>query len=100
MSSTLNQSLCTALGVDATNAVGVTLRLRAGQLPRLTIHRQLIDVNQVKPITERYTLQPAPAPCSHEWDGPTWKSDDGLAESVTCSRCGISAMDHDLRTAP
>ncbi len=38
-------------------------------------------------------------PCEHSWDGPEWESDDGLASSSTCSRCGCTAMSHDLRNA-
>lgn len=39
-------------------------------------------------------------PCEHRWDGPDWGSIDGLAYSVTCSRCGCTAMSHDMRNAP
>lgn len=39
-------------------------------------------------------------PCEHTWDGPDWESDDGCAISVTCSRCGSTAMSHDMRYAP
>ena len=39
-------------------------------------------------------------PCEHKWDGEPWESDDGCAFSVTCSRCGGTAMSHDLRNAP
>ena len=38
--------------------------------------------------------------CEHKWDGPDWESEDGCAMSVTCSRCGMTAMSHDLRYAP
>jgi len=39
-------------------------------------------------------------PCEHKWDGPDWESSDGCMMSVTCSRCGMTAMSHDLRTGP
>lgn len=39
-------------------------------------------------------------PCEHKWDGPDWESEDGCACSVTCSRCGTTAMSHDMRNAP
>lgn len=39
-------------------------------------------------------------PCEHKWDGDRWDSEDGLAWSVTCSRCGDTAMGHDMRFAP
>ena len=39
-------------------------------------------------------------PCEHKWDGPEYESEDGRCFSVTCSRCGCTAMSHDLRNAP
>lgn len=39
-------------------------------------------------------------PCEHKWDGPDWVSEDGCACSSTCSRCGTTAMSHDMRNAP
>ena len=39
-------------------------------------------------------------PCEHQWNGDGWKSEDGLAWSATCSRCGTTAMSHDMRFAP
>ncbi len=41
--------------------------------------------------------------CEHEWDGPTAVIDMGYGprgESGTCSRCGLTAMDHDLMVMP
>lgn len=35
--------------------------------------------------------------CEHTWDGPEWTSDDGRCSSATCSRCGTTAMSHDMR---
>lgn len=37
-------------------------------------------------------------PCEHKWDGEGWESEDGLASSTTCSRCGVTCMSHSLRT--
>ena len=38
-------------------------------------------------------------PCEHVFDG--WEDDpDGRGGSVLCSRCGTSAMAHDLRVMP
>lgn len=37
--------------------------------------------------------------CEHKWDGEPWQSADGCGWSATCSRCGITAMSHSLRTA-
>lgn len=39
-------------------------------------------------------------PCEHKWDGDGWESEDGCAWSATCSRCGSTAMSHDMRHAP
>jgi len=39
-------------------------------------------------------------PCEHKWDGKPWESDDGCMMSVTCSRCGMTAMSHNMRTGP
>ena len=39
-------------------------------------------------------------PCEHDWTGPDWESEDGLCSSVTCARCGTTAMSHDMRYAP
>lgn len=39
-------------------------------------------------------------PCEHQWDGEEWVSEDGCAASVTCSRCGRTAMSHDMRNSP
>jgi hypothetical protein len=35
--------------------------------------------------------------CEHKWDGPwTPEPDDNGTRSVTCSRCGMSAINHDI----
>jgi hypothetical protein len=34
-------------------------------------------------------------PCQHVWDGPEERGEDH--QSATCSRCGASAMMHDMR---
>lgn len=39
-------------------------------------------------------------PCEHQWDGSGYESDGGRFWSATCSRCGTTAMSHDLRNAP
>jgi hypothetical protein len=41
-----------------------------------------------------------PGPCEHKWDGEWWTSEDGCAQSATCSRCGCTAMSHDVRVLP
>lgn len=39
-------------------------------------------------------------PCEHTWDGEPYESDDGCMWSRTCSKCGVTAMSHDMRNAP
>lgn len=39
-------------------------------------------------------------PCEHKWDGEGYESEDGCCWSVTCSRCGSTAMSHDMRVLP
>ena len=39
-------------------------------------------------------------PCEHTWDGEPWESEDRLCASATCSRCGMTAMSHDMRVLP
>ena len=39
-------------------------------------------------------------PCEHKWDGEGWESEDGRGWSATCSRCGTTAMSHDMRCLP
>jgi hypothetical protein len=39
-------------------------------------------------------------PCEHDWTGAGIEFDDGCGWSVTCSRCGITAMSHDMRVLP
>jgi hypothetical protein len=42
-------------------------------------------------------------PCEHKWDGPDYESEGdggGYCVSVTCSRCGTTAMSHDMRYLP
>jgi len=42
-------------------------------------------------------------PCEHEWDGwEEWEDPDTGCSggSQVCSRCGMSAMSHDMRVGP
>jgi len=34
-------------------------------------------------------------PCEHKWDGPDVEIMNGF--SVTCSKCGMTAIGHDMR---
>lgn len=36
--------------------------------------------------------------CEHDWSGP-WKEIDG-GGTVTCAKCGMSAMGHDMVVGP
>jgi hypothetical protein len=37
-------------------------------------------------------------PCEHDWTGPDWESESAV--SVTCARCGVRAMSHDMKVGP
>ena len=39
-------------------------------------------------------------PCEHKWDGEGVSFDEGRGWTVTCSRCGCTAMRHDMRVLP
>lgn len=39
-------------------------------------------------------------PCEHNWTGDPYESEDGSIWSATCTRCGMLAYSHSLRTAP
>lgn len=56
----INQTLADALGVQlqGTSTIGFTLRVRAGRLPLLTVHRHIFDSSQITPMTERLELRP------------------------------------------
>ena len=38
-------------------------------------------------------------PCEHNWDG-WYEFEDGSGGTAVCTRCGASAMGHDMRTMP
>lgn len=41
-----------------------------------------------------------PDSCEHVWDGPGVEFDEGRGGSVSCSRCGMLAIDHDIWAMP
>lgn len=45
-----------------------------------------------------------PESCEHKWDGPgvnfEWGENGATGNSVTCSRCGMTAFGHDIWVAP
>ena len=38
--------------------------------------------------------------CDHDFSGPVVESPDGLMHSVTCSKCGLPQISHDMRVGP
>jgi len=83
--------------------------LRARRNESMMQHAQkLADELGVPLQSLRSTFNPAACycacgaggPCEHKWDGDGWVSEDGRGWSVTCSRCGCTAMSHDMRVAP
>jgi hypothetical protein len=61
------------------------------------------------PNTAKCKCQCPDGPCEHVWDGPVigllgYDTRLGrpyaFGRSSTCSRCGMSAFDHDLRVSP
>jgi hypothetical protein len=49
------------------------------------------------PSTKRCKCR-CPESCEHKWDGPEYVFDGG--GSSTCSRCGLTAIQHDLWVGP
>ena len=41
-----------------------------------------------------------PPVCEHVWNGESVEFDDGQGYTATCSRCGMWAVDHDVRCGP
>lgn len=39
-------------------------------------------------------------PCEHKWEGEGVEFEGGLGWSVTCSRCGTTAISHSMRVGP
>lgn len=37
-----------------------------------------------------------PESCEHKWDGPEVEFDEGRGSSVSCSKCGTTAIEHDM----
>lgn len=38
--------------------------------------------------------------CDHRWNGKVVEFDNGRGETVTCSKCGMLAVDHDCEVGP
>jgi len=38
--------------------------------------------------------------CKHEWDGPERITDDGRGAELTCSKCGMGAMEDIIWNGP
>lgn len=56
-----------------------------------------LQVLQCGPSTAPCKCECPKGPCDHRWDGPWIDLDaDGRSSSVTCSRCGMDCMSHDM----
>lgn len=62
MSRAVNRAVCTALGIDPQNAVAITVRLRIGQDPTVTVVRSLLGAKGLTSLTDKYKLMPADTP--------------------------------------
>lgn len=83
--------------------------LRAERNARATAFRQKLADEWGVPLQSLSTTHDPDAcycacgtggPCEHKWDGEPYESEDGCVWSTTCSRCGGTAMGHDMRFAP
>ena len=81
--------------------------LRAERNRRMEeLRRRIASEEGVPPQSLRSTFDPHACycacghggPCEHSWDGEPYES-DGLW-TTTCSRCGMTAFSHSIRTAP
>jgi hypothetical protein len=57
----INTTLADALGIDYHNVTGITIRLAAGDVPRVTVERIIRTPGEADPIAkvlERFTLRP------------------------------------------
>lgn len=81
--------------------------LRAARNQRvLDLHQKLADEWGVDLTAANSTFDPQACycacpdgPCEHTWDGKMREGAYGSI-SVTCSRCGCTAIGHDLRVMP
>lgn len=70
------------------------------------LHQRLADEHGVPMGALHTTHDPnacycacsAGGPCEHRWDGEPYES--GILSTKTCSRCGLTAFSHSMRTAP
>lgn len=83
--------------------------LRAERNRRVIEHHQKIaDEHGVSLQSLRSTFNPnacycacsSNGPCEHKWNGKQIYFADGCGSSSTCSRCGCTAMSHDMRVMP
>ena len=62
-----------------------------------------VIISTCGPSTDKCKCQCPDGPCEHIFDGPTIEGDDidgGGWSSVTCSRCGMSALSHSMWVGP
>jgi len=74
----------------------------------LKVHQRMSEEFGVPLQSLRTTFDPnacycdcgSGGPCEHKWDGEGIEFDNGRGWSSTCSRCGCTAMSHDMRVMP
>lgn len=74
----------------------------------MEVHQELAEKLGVPVQSLKSTFNPSACycdcssggPCEHKWDGEGYESEDGFCWSATCSRCGCTAMSHDMRVLP
>lgn len=57
-----------------------------------------VEVFLCGPSTAKCSCKCPDGPCEHVWDGEG--VEDELMSSVTCSRCGMAAISHDIWVGP
>lgn len=56
---------------------------------------------QCGPGNDKCKCECPDGPCTHKWDGEGISGEyGGREESVTCSKCGMSAMSHSMWVGP
>lgn len=89
--------------VDLRKALGWPFGERTADLHTLAqaVQESPVTVHLCGPATATCSCSCASGgPCEHQWDGATQTSEDGLIGTVTCSRCGMAAIDHDMWVGP
>jgi hypothetical protein len=61
--------------------------------------KQVITIHVCGPSSDKCECH-CPESCGHKWDGPEKELDEGRCVTVTCSRCGMTAMEHSMWVDP